>query len=277
MRGDARAIAFVTVAASFLLAGCDLGGDEKTAASESPTVEAPQVMPPEDLTAVPKSFSVRLRWRPSAEGTPAEQFDINRNNRLITSVAGTQTTFVDDQVMPGKKYTYEVIARVGDVFAERVWTPALTTKPPLTKARLEGNFNIVARLESQYGYISSGRKRTTLGLNFFPKCTTGPCRRIEWQDLHLKRFKGVLVRTGKRYHGTYTGFFGSTCSGTHTTSNVTLEFEVTKARAYPGALRGEWHATQIKGTLRNSDPSQLGCVSAGRTHTITGVLYPSSL
>lgn len=263
--------------APLLLSACSLGESTPATAAETTTqattAEEPlEVPPPERFRVEAGTFRATLRWDPSSSGPPLEQYDVYRDGRLVTSLPGDATQYVDATVEPRKKYRWEILARAGDRKSDRVAAAARMKAPPLAQARVEGDFSLTLKVTSHSGYQSIGGP-LTLGWNFDPKCLQGLCRRIEWHDLHNRKMRGVLVRDGARYTGTYTGFFYTTCQGTRRSSSVEIELRVSKAQT----VGGEWHATRLRGTIGTSGTAQLGCVSTRMTQAVKGRLHPSSL
>ena len=127
-----------------------------------------------------------------------------------------------------------------------------TPVPPLRSARLEGTFNVTTKVASQSGYGSFAS--SNFGWMFRPQCADGPCN-VRWRDLHVKRLRAVLKRTGPRYQGGFTGQFFVECGGSPATSAVKLDLRVDKARV----IDGEWRAARLVGTLDQSEAAQLGC------------------
>jgi hypothetical protein len=105
--------------------------------------------------------------------------------------------------------------------------------PPLSAARLLGDFSVTARTVSRSGY--SNYETPTFGWHFTPRCRTGTCD-VVWRDIGRDRIHAKLERKGPRYAGQYPGPFMSECNGSPTTSSVSLSLKVEKARA----LAGEW-------------------------------------
>ena len=112
----------------------------------------------------------------------------------------------------------------------------------------DGSFSITTKDISHYGY--SSYDPPTFGSKFKPKCRHGACD-VVWTDVGLKQLHAVLQETHGRYHGTYRGSFLSSCRGTRSTTDVEIDFKVTKARA----MAGDWAATKFEGTLEHAGVS----------------------
>jgi len=148
-------------------------------------------------------------------------FEITRSDRPLTSASASATSASDD-VSPGKTYRYEI-----------------------------RSFGVTVKIVSQSGYASF--ERGDYGWHFKPKCRHGACD-IVWRDVVMKNVHAVLKHKGKEYSGTCHGSFGITSGGTHSSSAVDVSFKVMKARA----LAGEWRATNLEGTVENSEVSSSG-------------------
>jgi hypothetical protein len=176
------------------------------------------------------------------------------------------TTFTDTATAPGREYTYEIeaVAANGSV-SDRVAVAAETHVPPLGAARLANDFAVTARFLDKSGYGDYGVP--TFGWTFRPLCRKEACD-VVWRDLHEKQIRTRLERRGKRYRGSYTGFFGMQCGSTYMTSSVALTLEVTMARV----VEGRWVATHLKGRVEQAESEQLGCRSSRATLAVNGRL-----
>jgi hypothetical protein len=182
---------------------------------------------------------------------------VYRGDDRIAALPAATTEYTDTNVKPGKHYTYEIESRSGALLiSPKVSAEIDVPVPDLKDARLAGNFNVTATPTSQYGFTADWEKGT-LGWNFKAKCSDGPCD-VTWKDLSFKELKTKLDRAGGTYNGTDDGKFEVTCGGVTTTSTVTVDIHVTKAKA----ISGEWRATKLEGTYKVTNPSQLGCVSS---------------
>jgi hypothetical protein len=251
--GHSRWLIILLLAAPFPLGGCDSGGGE--AQTGGPTT-VQELLPPSGLTATAQGFSVELDWTAPAGGAEIIGWEVRRGDSVLRVLSTSATSLTDDDVRPGKKYTYEVRARGGGDYSEPATADVRIKVPPLKAARVEGDFNAIAKVVSKTGYSQFGSS-TTFGWHFNPKCGKGACA-VVWRDVFERRVHAILRRKGGDYAGNYSGFFGVTCSGSNSTSSVDLELTVKKARA----IAGEWRATSLTGTLTSSEAPQFGCVSA---------------
>jgi hypothetical protein len=260
-------------AAAVLLASACTGGDGEEAGTTTitrpattSTGAAPTEIPaPADFTAEAAAFAVVLSWTPPAGEVEAERFTIYRDGALLSGVQASDSSFTDHDVVPGRRYSYEIVAAAGDLVSDSVTVDARTRVPPLRTARVAGVFNVRAKPLSQSGYSRFGGG--TFGWRFRPRCESGPCD-VRWNDLTMRRVRAPLDRQRARYRGSYTGPFTVECSGNRVTSSVTIAFQVDAARP----LAGEWRATRIRGTLDHSEAAQLGCVSSQARLSIRGRL-----
>ena len=240
-------------------------GDETEAAGEENATNPPapvtsaaeptSVPPPTDLTAEGSAFRVVLRWVAPVGDPPVEEYTVYRDGSLISSVSAPEVSFTDADVVPGRRYSYEVEAQAGELVSTRVAAEATIPTPPLRAARVEGIFSVRTKVLSSSGYTSL--RDPTYGWQFRPRCRSGACD-LRWSSLQQKRVRGLVDRHGARYQGSYTGFFNVLCSGARATSSVTIRFKVEAARP----IDTEWRATRLLGTLSQSEDAQLGCVSS---------------
>jgi hypothetical protein len=244
------------LAVPVVAAACDTGGEAEMRGATT-TFE---LLPPSDLTARADGFSVELHWTAPSGSAEVLGYEVRRGGSVLEVLSRTSTSVTDDDVRPGKKYTYEVRARGNGKFSDPASAEVRIKVPPLKGARVEGDFNVSAKVVSKTGYSRFGQG-TTFGWHFKPKCRAGACA-VVWRDVFAERFHAKLTRKGARYVGNYTGFFLVKCGGTNSTSSVDLDLKVTTARA----IAGEWRATKLGGTLTSSEAPQFGCV-AGRAVT----------
>lgn len=230
-----------------------------TGADEAGTKTAP--LPPSDFAAEAASFSVGLSWAHPPGDLEIDRYALYRDESILTTVSGSETTFTDDEVVPGREYVYEIEARSGSAASDRIPATAETVVPPLRAARLAGVFNVRTRTLSQSGY--SSYQAPVFGWRFSPRCRRGACD-VRWNDLHRKRIRGTLERLGAGYRGSYTGPFTTQCAGTPATSSVEIEFKVVAGRV----IGREWRAIRIVGTLDQSEAVQLGCASSSASHSL---------
>jgi hypothetical protein len=243
------------------------GRSDKPAAAASPSpVPSPTIFAPVALTEDVEAFTVTISWSQPDSGTEVGQYSVYRNGDLVGSVTPPVLTYTDEDVVPGKKYTFEVEALAGGLVSDRASIEVTTKVPPLRDARVKGTFNVQLTTDSQYGFQSSLGK-FTLGWKFSPKCESGACN-VTVKVLNFNQLKATLKRKGTSYAGSDTGKFNATCAGTTTNSTLTFQLKVKKAKA----ISDEWRATKLAGTLKQVDPAGLGCVGAGATYSITAKL-----
>jgi hypothetical protein len=236
-----------------------------TATPPSPT-PSPFLATPVGVAAEATAFQVTLTWARPQGGSPVDGYSVFRNGDLVGSPDTDATTFVDSDVLPGKEYTYEVLARATGVVSERVAVGVETPVPPLKSARVEGIFDVKFKVVSQSGF-ESYTGAFNAGWQFEPKCPAGPCD-VRWSDLAEKSLKATLKRKKDTYSGSDSGDFNSVCGETEVITNLTIEFRVTKAKG----IEGEWRATKLVGTVEQVEDAQLGCVSSNATLSITATI-----
>ncbi len=271
--GRRRTLAVIAVAIALLVAGgvgaviALSGGSSKNHPAAAPTpAPSPSLVPPAGLTASAEAFSVTLSWSQPPGGAAIDTYLIYRNDSPVDELPAGTTTYSDGGVTPGKKYTYELKAKGGTLETEFVSVSVTTPKPPVAEARLAGDFNVNFTIKSSTGFQAVD-PHFTAGWHFKPKCKSEGCD-VTWSDLSEGSLKATLKRKGAKYTGSDSGLFFATCSGHQVTSDVTIDFKVTKAKG----IDGEWLATRIEGTVTHFASAQLGCVSSSATMTIAGTL-----
>jgi hypothetical protein len=250
------------IVAAVLLAA---GGDE----TAQPARAAPSVLAPQSFEAEPGELAVTLDWSAPKGGVEIDHYDIYRNGSPLVTLSDVGSTYVDDEVRPGKEYTYEIEARGvvngKEMTSERLSATVTAPVPPLKRARVEGDFAVTVKTLSRSGY--NRYENPTYGWHMRAKCRTGPCE-VAWSDLHEKGIRTILKQNGARYSGSFSGFFFDFCGNTRGTSSVKIELKVAKAKA----IEGEWLATKLVGTVNKSSGAQLGCVSSRASQAVTAKL-----
>jgi hypothetical protein len=242
------------------------GGSKGASPRPAPS---PSVVPPGTPTAqATNPFTVLISWTQPSGGTRVESYSVFRSGTFQGTVQAPTTSYEDTTVTPGRTYTYTVKAEAGAgaVESSLVSVTIKVPTPPLSAARVEGDFNVKVKAVSTTGF-SSYDDSFTLGWHFRPKCGTGACN-VTWTDLAEKTLKAVLQRKGGTYSGSDSGHFNVKCGSVVTTTNVTIVFHVSKARG----MEGEWRASRIDGTMTQDDAAQLGCVHSHAVLNITGTL-----
>ena len=261
------AVAAIAIVVAFN--GSDAGDATAPVAQEAAS-EPTEVLPPPTprrLRGEPRPYEVTLTWeRGSGEG-PIDHYEVYRDGRLIATVHVLDEQYVDDDVLPRTRYSYELEAvgdppEAGSTSATlRVATPAA----PLATARLAGVFSVSLRLDSSYGI--TGVDDLTAGWRATPKCGDGPC------GVRLKDINGALpvldvAQDGAAYDADGSGNVGFTCGGVAQSTSYRLHLRVVAA----DTVGGGWRATKVEGTLTYSIPEQLGCRSGGVSYSVTGRL-----
>jgi hypothetical protein len=259
-RFTATAAAFV--AFILLASGCSGSG---SGPKHSPKPSSTSVLTPVALTAQQGYLTVTLTWTEPSGGAAVASYNVFRDGALLFTVTAPVTTYTDRTAVPGKTYTYEVEAYGNNHTSERASTMVKTPIPPLTLARVEGDFDVRVKLLSQTNL--SGASAFNLGWNFRPKCSTGACP-VVWSDLDNATLRGTLTRKGQTYRGSSTGKFGTRCGRAVVRSTLTFSLKVVKAVV----TAGEWHATRLSGTLTEYDAPQLGCGVGRASYAITANL-----
>jgi hypothetical protein len=249
------------IVAALLPVGCmggDAGEPEPAGAAAEPE---PELLPPSELAATSKPFRVRLTWEsPEAE---VDGFTVSRDGFRYPNLSSGATSYVDDTVIPGRTYVYEVASVRGrENSDELASTTVKVVRPPLRAARLEGWFRIKGRVNEWNGY--GERPKGRYGIRFRPRCREGACD-VRWK-VYDTRARGSLRRRGARYGGTYSGIFSTSCEGSKVSSEVTIQLRLTAARAF----EREWRGVRLRGSIEEAVAAQLGCRSAYVSFAVRG-------
>ena len=248
------------------------GGSDPTAAQtrSSPT-PPPAVLTPLDVTASTSfsPFEIVLTWNQPSGGPDVNRFEVLREAELIADLVATSTTVTDYEVEPGETYRYSIVAISG----ERRSTPAtiqvLLPVPPVSKARLEGNYTVSAKATSHSGYLTF-RARPRFSWFVDPKCDDGPCDAVvEMTGVETLTFR--LHRHGDRYTGSATGKLNVSCGQKPIASMIEIDVRVVKAapHVYFGVPAKDWLAAELTGTLVQVESAQLGCDGSQAEYDIT--------
>jgi hypothetical protein len=236
------------------------------AASPSPS---PAVAPtslhadqPRVWRADPRAWTVVLTWRPPA-GFEADHYEIERNGRTLrTDLPGTR--LVDQEVIPETEYRYGVTAV--DVQGTRTAAATVTVEtsaPRVADARLDGRFAMRMHITDQGG-LQGGASGGGMLFRYEPVCENGPCD-VVWSRVGSPG-SGRLDRDDASYDGTVRApFVIGSCRGGSVTETLVFGTRVVEA----SAVRGQWRATKITGTLEESASSS-GCVTATIDWNFTG-------
>jgi hypothetical protein len=259
----------VVVVATVLLVTLGGGGGEQiaqTPPASSPSPSPAALLAPTGLRATLDGVTVLLAWSEPTGGATPEGYQIHRGDTLLASVPITIDAYTDKSVVPGKSYTYSVQSALVDALSPPATVQLVVTKPPLTAARLAGSFDIKAKVSSSSGFQNI-KNSSNYGFSFKPKCSSGPCD-VGWSIIGLKGISARLTRAGAVYMGQDTGNFHVTCSSANVSTTWALTFHVAQAKG----VNGVWRASKIVGTIDESSPAQLGCVSSHATETFSGTL-----
>jgi hypothetical protein len=246
------------------------GGGKPVAASSSAPGASPTPSPAPTLGAVlsleakTPVLKVVLTWSAPTGGIQATSYNVYRDGVLIGSAKAPTTRFTDTKAAPQGRFTYAVEAVAESDLSARTSIDVKTPKAPLSAARLEGTWSVDAKTLFSSGFTSYP-KSFTLGWHFKPMCKSGACS-VTWKDLASKSFQATLKKNGVSYSGSDSGDFNGRCGTAHVTSNLTVSFKVTEA----SFTDGQWLAVTIKGTLKEDDPAQLGCVSTTASISVNG-------
>lgn len=261
------ALVIATVLVALASADDDPAIDRSVVGSPTPTTIEEPPAPIEELQGRARPYRVTVAWSAPTTLPHDGRYEVRRDGTFVAYVDPPAHRLVDDDVVPGETYRYEIrVEAEAGVFSEPASVRVETPLPLLAEARLQGTFDVRSRFTSKSGY--GEYEAPGFGWRFRPKCGEGTCD-ASVQDILRSELHLVLDRTGGTYRGSYTGRFGLECGGTETISSVTIELRVTKARVIDGA----WRATRLTGTLTHRESTQLGCRSSSAALGLRAKLY----
>jgi hypothetical protein len=122
------------------------------------------------------------------------------------------------------------------------------TAPPLAKARLQGNFDVVTRITSAKGIDAESGEKDEFVWGFRPRSSSGASDvrltfRYRGASFDTHRLSMQLEQSGASYAGTGTATFLE-CFYKDVRGPVTIRLRVLKA----ALIGGVWRATAFKGT-----------------------------
>lgn len=260
-------IALGAVGLTAVVAGDGDGpGDLAIPTSQTPSPPA-ELSAAQDLDAKARPYRVVLTWATPSTLPERAHYEVRRDDTHVGDVDPPTHRFVDDDVVPGERYRYEVRVVTSDgTFSDPAVVRVRTPLPPIVEARLQGTFDVKSRFTAKSGY--GNYDAPGFGWRFRPKCGDGPCD-VALADILHDELRITLRRSGGTYRGTYTGKFTLACGNTDIVSSVTLELRVATA----SVIDGSWRATRLAGTLSQRESSQLGCSSSSATLALTAKLY----
>jgi hypothetical protein len=257
-------VILVGVAAAALVKS---GGEDPAAASVGPSVTPTPAPPntPADLRAAAGAFQVKLTWHAgTGDGSATDRYDIQRDDQVVGHADADATSWLDQDVVPGQTYAYQVIAVGAEGRRSRASVQVKTKSAPPGTAALIGTFDVKVHATSHTGFSTFERERYSSGWRFQPDCDRPPCD-TQLRDIHVKDFIVTLDQADGTYHGSDSTSFG-TCNGHTVSSSFTVTLHVTRA----GEVHGEWRVTKISGTMSQYASAQLGCVSTSATFEFVG-------
>jgi hypothetical protein len=251
--------------AALVVSRDDGAGETRSAGTSSPS-PSPMIPAPTGLTAEPDVVRVTLTWNQPPGGADVGTYNVYRDGAFTGSVRATSTEFADEEVRPGETYVYEVEGAAEGLVSRRASVTVKIEVPPLRTARLEGTFDVRVKTISQSGYTDT-IEDFSMGWEFRPKCDEGACK-VVWRDVSFRGLRAALKRQGATYSGADDARFIGGCGDVQGTSTVTLALRVKRA----GVRSGEWRALRLVGTMKESHPAELGCVSGAATFSVTARL-----
>jgi hypothetical protein len=235
-----------------------------TVTSPSPVQEAP--LAPTGVKGDAAPFKVVITWD-KADGQ-VSGYLVSRNGKPVGTVEASVRRFADPEVLPSSTYRYRVVARGPGGTSPSADVKVTTPEASLSLARLQGLFDVRLRLTSSFGLTTSGGQIPSAPLTFAPNCGQGACP-VKVRSAPLALSPTTLAKSVATYSGSGTQRQSFTCNGTPLPATAALRIRVTAA----DAVKNDWRATKIEGTLSIRASSQLGCVAAGTDYDLTGKLF----
>jgi hypothetical protein len=214
--------------------------------------------------------SVQLAWSPPPGGPPVERYVVLRGGAEAGSVPGSTLTYRDGGLAPATSFTYQIVAEAGGMRSVPSNTVvARTLTPSLTTARLAGEFKITFRIVSERGFdeIAKGRRYTETWT--FTRLSASRVRvRAETPGGDVRM---TLKRSGTSYAGTGKARLWQ-CFFSPVASTLATQLRITAG----GAVGGQWRATRIAGTFRDSAPARtsgiFACPAGSYAASVAGTL-----
>ena len=168
--------------------------------------KSPPLLRPTGLTAGQSTTSsVTLSWSRPATGPPPSRYVILHDGRVAGSVPGTVTSYRATGLAPATAYRYRLAAeRGGQRSAPSAVIVVTTATPPVSAARLQGQWTVGIKLTGGAGGLTGPRSRDETW-QATPKCAAGPCDVRLSGGLNGYVFKTTLTRAGAVYQGKIAG------------------------------------------------------------------------
>jgi hypothetical protein len=206
----------------------------------------PPVLRPAGLVAGPATAnSITVSWSRPRTGPLPDKYLILGSGAVISSVAGTVTSYRDVGLTPGASYLYHLVAvRDGIRSPQSALFTAHTRTPPVSQARMQGSWQVYAK---NIGHAPGG-ENGNMTWQLSPACATGACDvMLHVQDGKFS-FAMKLTRAGAVYQGhadAGRGRCGPAGSSIPDPTTVKIKIRLT------GALgeTQEWAATSLTGTM----------------------------
>lgn len=197
--------------------------------------------------------SVTIQW--SRPATAPDSYAILRDGTAIGAAPGNVTSYKDTGLVPATAYPYTVMGVSGGVrSAPSSVLVVRTLTPPVSAARLQGSWTVIAKVVSSGGgTLTVGTTRTGTW-QFAPKCTVGPCPVVVSGEFGSHPFTVTLARSGAVYTGTNKAHIthcGDSPNMKDVMNTVTLAITVKKAATDTDQA---WTATSWVGTMKIDSP-----------------------
>lgn len=190
----------ISAAAAILAMGAGVGA----LLAAQPWVHPPVLRPTGLAVGFASTGGLSIDWSGPASGPVPDKYEILRDGRRVSIVAGTITRYTDKGLAPATAYTYQVIAvRGGKVSPASAVLSAQTATPPVSGGVLDWSGTV----DFQVGDLSDinwkGPRTWTDSWAFTPACQTSKCAIKLSGAFHSYDFTATLEPSSAP--GTYTG------------------------------------------------------------------------
>jgi hypothetical protein len=221
-----------------------------------PWTATPVARPTQLASAARTATSVTISWSPPLSGPRPTRYVIDLGQAPIGSVPGTVTTYRAEDLAPGTRFTFRVIALQGTRQSQASTAITVrTSTPPVWDAALTGQWVVHYSKVTTQNFNFSGPGLTTDTWTFTPQCATFQCPVALAGAIAASKFTATMRLSGKTYTSTSTDTTIAECGSTPIASTLML-----KIRVLAGTVtKGRWSATSWSGSLILSIPSSTNC------------------
>jgi hypothetical protein len=229
------------------------------------------VPPPTGLTVEKVTLgSVTLSWDPPSSGGTVPRYRILRDGAFLGSVPAGSFSYVDEEVVLGTTYHYQMAAMIGSTSSEL--SPEVVAKvrtPGLAAAHLTGGYTVKLKLTSVSNFtsLSSGRRYS----EYWSFNRRSASRVVVEGESPGGGWTMKLVRHGSVYSGRAKASLSS-CWGVPVRDTITLQIRIVKGRV----MDAVWQGVRWQGTFTDAAPyTSMGlqyCPGSSFSSQVAGML-----